>query len=159
MNEIKIRKVNENDYLRIKKIVSNIWGMGFDALMEERYGKIKNKPWKEITGEKVINTLKSFEPNVWVTEIDNIVVGFFSCTFDKEKKIGEITYNGVSPEAKGNGIGTKQMNYLINNFKKKGMEILIVSTGLNEGHAPARRMYEKVGFKEISRSITYTMKI
>ena len=159
MSEIKIRKINENDFDVIKKIVGEIWGMGYDALIEERYGKIQNISWQKITGEKVVETLKGFLPNVWVTELNNSVVGFLSCKFDKEKKVGEITYNGVSPEAKGNGIGTKQINFLIDKLKNEGMEILIVSTGLNEGHLPARRMYEKVGFKELSKSITYSMDI
>jgi len=128
-------------------------------LTKDRYGIIGGRTWEEWVWESVKKYLEEKGTRKFVTKIDGKIAGFCSYTIDKIKKIGTVGYNGVSPEYSGLGIGTYQMNKILELMKKEGMEIAEVLTGLNEGHTPARKMYEKVGFKEFSKSILYTKKL
>ena len=41
-------------------------------------------------------------------------------------------------------------------MRAEGMKIITVNTGLDEGHAPARRAYERAGFTAPLESVTYS---
>ncbi len=44
-------------------------------------------------------------------------------------------------------------------FREAGMEYACVGTGLNEGHAPARHVYEKCGFEPLIEYVMYSQKL
>ena len=67
--------------------------------------------------------------------------------------------DSVAPDMGGRGIGTKQCAAAIENMKAAGAEYLQVDTGLDDSHAPARRMYEKAGFDRSFEHVTYYMKV
>ena len=71
------------------------------------------------------------------------VVGFITFRIDCAKSMGTIGNNAVAPEAQGQGIGTMMYNYVLAFFRENGLKYAAVQTGLDEGHAPARRAYEK----------------
>ncbi len=156
---LKFMRMRKNDFKEVKNIVRKIWTMGVDKLREETYGIIGNKSWDEWVWKSVKEYLKEKNTKKFVTKINGKIVGFCSYRIDKIKKIGTVGYNGVLPEYSGLGIGTYQINKILELMKKEGMEIAEVLTGLNEGHAPARRMYEKAGFKEFFKSVLYTKKL
>jgi len=157
--KLKFMRMRKNDFKEVEKIVKKIWTMGVDKLREETYGIIGNKSWDEWVWKSVKEYLKDKNTKKFVTKINGKIVGFCSYRIDKIKKIGTVGYNGVLPEYSGMGIGTYQINKILELMKKEGMEIAEVLTGLNEGHAPARRMYEKANFKEFFKSILYTKKL
>ena len=45
------------------------------------------------------------------------------------------------------GIGPKLYDKVLQTMKEQGMEYATVTTGLDDGHAPARRAYQKAGFE------------
>jgi len=147
----------KKDIVSIGTMVKQIWTMGANKLREDKYGIIGGKSWQDWTWDSIKSSLT--ERNSFVTKVKGKIAGFCTFTIDETRKIGIIGYNGVSPEFSGMGIGTFQMEKILNLMRKKMMRIVEVSTGLNEGHSPARRMYEKIGFKEFSKSITYSMKL
>lgn len=159
MPELEFCRMKDEDLKEVEKIVKKIWTMGVDKLREEKYGIIGGKSWQDWVWESVKGYLKDKETRKFVTKVNGEIAAFCSYRIDKLKKIGTVGYNGVSPEYSGMGIGTYQINKILQLMKREGMEIAEVLTGLNEGHLPARRMYEKVGFKELSKSILYTKKL
>ena len=42
-------------------------------------------------------------------------------------------------------------------FKAEGMQAAMVTTGLDDAHAPARRAYERAGFKRKAEQVCYIM--
>jgi GNAT superfamily N-acetyltransferase len=52
----------------------------------------------------------------------------------------------VDPDFQRRGIGTRLTNHSVDWFKQAGMSIVMVETGADPGHAPARRAYESSGF-------------
>jgi GNAT superfamily N-acetyltransferase len=156
-----IRAAREADLKPIEGMLGSIWQMGRAAAMEERHGLIGGKPWQESVVPGIISNLtkRLEEGGLLVTECDGEVLGFISYSIDRERSIGTIGYNGVRRGAGGRGIGTRQVEYVLDIFRREGLRLAEVSTGLNEGHRPARRMYEKVGFKSLVESVFYTMEL
>ena len=71
--------------------------------------------------------------------------------------MGEVGNNAVAPQYQRRGIATKLLRKVLETFREEGMEYAYVGTLEND--VPARRLYEKVGFKELCRSIHYSMKL
>ena len=91
-----------------------------------------------------------FEPgsswNVYVAEVEHIVVGFVSFQLNQDTQVGEIGLNAVYPDYAGRGIGTEMYRYAIEKMKAAGMKVATVGTGGDPSRAPARRAYAKAGF-------------
>ena len=87
------------------------------------------------------------------------VVGFVAYKVDEAKKSGEICGNAVDPDCRGMGIGPQMYDFVLNKMKEEGMEYATVVTGLDDGHTPARRAYEKAGFQKNLPSIKYFKKL
>jgi len=156
---LQMRPATLEDMPRIQEIVRQIWAIGADFLLEEKYGAVGGERWDRWLVPKVMSRLYEELDNVWVTEEDGRVVGFISFMMSPARKVGTIHYNGVAPEARGKGIGTMQVRKALEIFREAGMEIACVGTGLNEGHAPARRVYEKCGFEPLLEYRMYVQKL
>ena len=95
----------------------------------------------------------------YVALVDGKVAGFISYRVEKEKGLGEILANAVSGEFRGMGIGHKMYEFVLAKMREEGMKYATVSTGLDDGHAPARRAYEKMGFSKNLPSVKYYMEL
>lgn len=71
--------------------------------------------------------------------------------------MGQIGYNGVSPVFRGHGIGRCLLDKALDELRLAGMEHVEVVTGLDDGHAAARRLYEGAGFRPIRSMVYYSM--
>lgn len=157
--DISMRAGTPADMARIQEIVEQIWGIGSDFVMEEKYGAVGGERWDRWLVPKVMSRIWDEIDSLLVTEMDGQVVGFITHTMSGARRVGTIHYNGVAPEAKGKGIGTLQVERVLEVFREAGMEYACVGTGLNEGHAPARRVYEKCGFEPVMDYRTYSRKL
>jgi ribosomal protein S18 acetylase RimI-like enzyme len=84
--------------------------------------------------------------HILVAEQDEQAVGFLAYKLLLEKFTGEIYLLAVHPEFQNHGIGTELNLAALKAMKTAGMKVAAVGTGGDEGHAPARRSYEKAGF-------------
>jgi len=84
---------------------------------------------------------------LYVAEHAGLVVGFVSVQINRETSIGEIGLNAVHPDWAGAGIGTAMYDFVLERMREAGMRVATVSTGGDSSHAPARRAYQKAGFK------------
>lgn len=96
---------------------------------------------------------------MWVVVVRERMVGFFTYALDPERRIGTILNNAVDPAAQSQGLGTLMYERVLALFREAGMEYARVHTGLDEGHAPARRAYEKAGFDLTIPDVTYYRKL
>ena len=156
---IVMRPVEEKDFPEIESIIRKIWNIGVDYLREERYGLIGGKNWDDWKVERSLADHRRDRGCVYVTELNGKVVGFFSYEIDETAKIGTVGENGVHPDYRGKGIGGMQIEKVLQILKAHGMKYAEVVTGLNEKHFPARKMYEKAGFKPLYKSVLYTMEL
>ncbi len=100
------------------------------------------KSQKEVV-EKVCNDEKI---TTWVAEVDGKVVGFVAYELNDNTKNGEVHLLAVHPEYQNHGIGTELNIFALQKMKESGMKLAALGTGGDEGHAPARKSYEKAGY-------------
>ncbi len=87
------------------------------------------------------------------------VIAFCNYWMEEDKKVGVVGYNAVDPECGLKGIGQEMYAWVLSEFRRKGMLYARVLTGLDEGHARARRAYERAGFNISHGSVTYYKKL
>ncbi|MEW6355172.1 MAG: GNAT family N-acetyltransferase [Planctomycetota bacterium] len=159
-SDVPIRPAREEDLDAIREIVRDIWDIGWEYNFEQKFGRINGTAWHERTVPTIVNSLKGHLDEVIVAEINGDVAGFMAHRAPREgRKIGSIGYNGVNKKHRQRGVGAALLRHSLDILREKGMTHAEVSTGLNEGHRAARRMYERAGFEPVLESIRYAMKL
>jgi len=102
--------------------------------------------WRKSQKEVVEKACNNENFTTWVAEVDGKVVGFVAYELNDNNKIGEIQLLAVHPEYQNHGIGTELNIFALQKLKESGMKLAVVGTGGDEGHAPARKSYEKAGY-------------
>lgn len=154
-----MRKGTPADMSRVQEIVEEVWAIGSDFVMEEKYGSVGSERWDRWLVPKVMSRVWDEIDSLLVTEVDGTVVGFITYGMSSQRKVGSIHYNGVCAAGRGLGVGTRQVQAVLGIFREAGMEYACVGTGLNEGHAPARHVYEKCGFEPLIEYVMYSQKL
>ncbi len=77
---------------------------------------------------------------------DGRVAGFVALRVHPEDRMGEIYMIAVDPDFQRRGIGADLTHHSVERFEQAGMSIVMVETGGDPGHAPARLTYESAGF-------------
>lgn len=83
---------------------------------------------------------------VTVAEEENQVVGYVAIDLPTDEIHGEIYMLAVDPAFQGLGIGSRLTDHAIDAIREAGREMVMVETGGDPGHAPARATYERRGF-------------
>lgn len=93
--------------------------------------------------------------------IDGVLAGFCSWRIENVPggKGGVVGLNGVADAFKGRGLGFVMQNYIVRDMLAHDICYAKVLTGLDDGHAPARRTYEKSGFDRSIPTTTYYMEL
>jgi ribosomal protein S18 acetylase RimI-like enzyme len=102
--------------------------------------------WRKSQAEVVEKACHDEKLVTWVAEVDGVVAGFVSYELNETTKIGEVYLLAVHPDYQNHGIGTELNLFALQKLKDGGMKLAVVGTGGDEGHAPARRSYEKAGY-------------
>lgn len=161
MGEITYRPGVSADISAITDIARRIWTMGLSSRLEEHFGQLGDRPWDELVAEDIGGSVAtSIEAGQCiVAEADGRVAGWVTWSVQRARDRGQVGYNGVDPAFRGKGIGTRLVEMALKQIKESGVRIALVMTGLDPGHAPARRVYEKCGFVPFHESITYVKEL
>lgn len=81
-----------------------------------------------------------------VAEVDGTVAGFLVYKFHDDGETGEIYLLAVDPKFQKQGLADQLNQVALERMRAAGMKVAYVGTGGDDGHAPARRAYEKAGF-------------
>lgn len=111
--------------------------------------------WREDKAQSTRNILAT--GNAFVALLGDRVVGY--CSYGIDGILGEIKGNSVDPDMRGMGIANKLYHAALDKMRADGCKYATVNTGLDEGHAPARRAYNKVGFEKNLPSIMYYQRL
>ena len=103
--------------------------------------------WRVNQQKAVEDVCTADDTNVWVAIDANSVVGFVAVKAHSEDNMGEIYMIAVDPDFQGKGIGSMLVEFALTWMKDTGMSVAMVETGGDEGHASARHIYEKAGFR------------
>ena len=157
-DELTMRPPKPEETRRLGDIAVAAWEpvfASFRSLLGDEIFSRAHPDWRADKRGHVEGRVRS-EPECFLaTELQGEIVGFVSWALNREKRVGEICNNAVAPEYQNRGIGTIQYERALDYFREQGMEVAVVTTGLDESHAPARRAYEKAGFDRSVPSVRY----
>ena len=109
--------------------------------------------WKREKVDRVLFLMR--EGHGYVAVIDGELAGFIHYEISEDGVSGEIGNNAVLSKYRGCGIAQAMYAFVFEKMKAKGVEYVSVVTGLDDGHEPARRAYEKAGFDKGLESVRY----
>ena len=158
--EIFIRQARPEDRDAIAEINRRAWvgGITTHELLEQRHGLIDGRPWAEHIAGAVAAHLGEPDVTTFVAEQAGRVVGYAAAQIRREGRssdVGVVSYNAVEPTHRGQGIGTALVEHVTEYLEEQGARVLAVWT--LEADEPIRRIYERLGFKELTRFVYYTI--
>ena len=119
----------------------------FEQVLGPKIYPILYPDWLESQKDVVEKICKDHEKyHTLVAEVDNQVIGFLVYDLNQDNRTGEVQLLAVHPEYQNQGIGTVLNEIALQKMSAAGMKLAVVGTGGEEGHAPARRSYEKAGY-------------
>jgi predicted amino acid-binding ACT domain protein/ribosomal protein S18 acetylase RimI-like enzyme len=159
IQKLTIRKPKPDDLDAIVAIALTAWVpifASFRRLLGDAICDTVNPAWQE-EKERQIRTAFDSASGVrfLVAELDNRIVGFVTWVIRSEGKTAEIGNNAVHPEFQGRGIAPRLYREVLDRLRAESVAVVFVTTGLDEGHAPARRAYAKAGFTRSKPIVTY----
>ncbi len=91
--------------------------------------------------------------NIWLALDGDVLAGFIGLRLNPNDQMGEIHIIAVSPDHQRRGIGAALMQFADQQILAAGMTMVMVETGGDSGHEPARLAYENAGFErwEVAR--------
>ncbi len=145
-----IRRFTSSDTDAVDQITSLAWEPVFAAwerILGPELVPIAISPDPRQSQRELAKRLCHDEENVaWVSEVEGRVVAFVAYSLNGDTETGEVRILAVHPEYQNRGIGTDLNNFALQKMREAGMKLAEVGTGGDDGHAPARRCYEKAGY-------------
>ena len=124
-----------------------VFGSLQNAMNVDVYQAFYPDHWRVSQQKAVEDVCATESTNVWVAVDAGSAVGFVAVKLHSEDSMGEIYMVAVDPDYQGRGIGSALTEFALDWMRDAGMSIAMVETGGDPGHAPARHIYEKVGFE------------
>lgn len=105
--------------------------------------------WREDQEKAVRAALADPAVRIWVAADGPQPVGFVVATMHSDGLIGEVDMLAVDPPHQRQGAGAALTNTATDWLRSRGMRVAMIDTGGDPGHAPARRLYARMGYSEL----------
>ena len=93
--------------------------------------------------------------HVAVAEDDGALVGYVAWKIDPARRRGEVEILAVQPEHRRFGIGEALCEHAFGHMRQAGVDVVVIGTGGDAFHAPARALYASLGLVELPVSVFY----
>jgi GNAT superfamily N-acetyltransferase len=147
---IQIREFHEGDLDAVVAFSLRAWEPVFDSIREVLGDEIflrLHPDWRSGQAEAVKSSCLSEQRDVFVAVADGEPVGFAAVALNAfHDGMGVIEIIGVDADHQRRGISSRLTEHAIEHMQESGMDIVVVETGGDPGHAPARAAYEAAGF-------------
>jgi GNAT superfamily N-acetyltransferase len=146
-----IRDYDAADEEAVVALSLRAWAPVF-ASMEAVVGReisrrLHGEDWSVHQAASVRESLHDDGMKVWVAESDGAVVGFVTAQVaDADRAIGQIEKVAVDPAVQNSGLGSELTELATSWLREIGMSVAAIGTGGDDGHAPARHVYDKAGY-------------
>jgi GNAT superfamily N-acetyltransferase len=126
-----------------------VFGALEEALGPELFGRLQGD-WRAGQARDVRDLLSDSTQRVWVADDGGgTAIGFPAARLHRERDLGEIYMIAVDPRTQGRGVGTALAEAATNWLRQSGMRVAMIETGGDRGHALARRVYQKAGYRPL----------
>jgi GNAT superfamily N-acetyltransferase len=102
--------------------------------------------WRQDQEAAVRAVLADPGMRVWVAAAGPEPIGFVAATLHQNRIIGEIYMLAVDPAHQRQGAGAALTGTATGWLRQSGMQVAMIETGGDPGHAPARRVYQRAGY-------------
>jgi GNAT superfamily N-acetyltransferase len=147
---IDIRWFQERDLGRVIEFSLRAWEPVFASLQGVLGDAIFHRlhpDWRSDQAGAVTASCTSEDLATFVAVLEDRPVGFVSVALNAfHERMGAIEIIGVDPDNQRQGIGRALTNHALAHMRQQGMDIAVVETGGDPGHAPARSAYAATGF-------------
>jgi ribosomal protein S18 acetylase RimI-like enzyme len=160
--EWELRAARSEDADACAAVAVAAWQRVFDSystILGAGLYRLSFEGWEAKKARDVGGFLRNQPEQALVAVANGAVVGFVTFQYDYEHRIGVLGNNAVHPEWQGRGIAGTLYQAALATLRASGMRVVRVTTGLDEGHSPARAAYRKAGFTVGLPSITYYQEI
>ena len=127
------------------------WAPVFDSertvMGDEIFERLNGEDWRRRQRKDVEDALADDRLSVWVADADGHAVGFVAARLDRDASIGEIYMLAVDPDHQQRGLGLELTAVATEWIRAAGLSIAMIDTGGDPGHEPARRLYERAGYR------------
>ena len=117
------------------------------AMLPEVYAAFYRGDWRAAQAAAVAGVCDDSSAHVAVARIDGQIAGFVALKVHDDDDMGEIYMIAVDPAWQRRGIATGLIQYALEWLAEAGLSIVMVETGGDPGHGPARATYEASGFE------------
>ena len=131
----------------MKSIEGNFDNLEVNNLLKKHFIELRSVSPAGSTHVLDIDGLKDPSIKFWSLWENNKLIGCGALKF-LEKGHGEFKSIRVADEFRKKGIGERIINHLIEEAKKLEISKLSIETGAGEFFAPARKLFNKFGFKK-----------
>lgn len=146
-----IRSLRPDDVESVVQLSLRAWAPVFEsierAMGPELYQAFHPEGWRVSQASAVESVCTSGAHSVWVAVESGGPVGFVAVALRVDEGIGEIYMVAVDPDHQGRGVGMALTEHAVARMREEGIPIAMVETGGDPGHAPARALYERAGFR------------
>lgn len=144
----RIRPLAGDDVEQIVELSLLAWEPAFESMEKALGSRIFHliwSDWKKSQAEGVAGACRAADKyHILVADLDGRVVGFVA--YELKGETGEVVLLAVHPECQRRGIATLLNQAALDAMKAAGVKMAVAETGGEDGHAAARRAYEKVGY-------------
>ena len=144
-----VRPYAADDLYQILELSIEAWTPAFasirEVLGEEMFRLHHGDDWREYQQGSVKQTLESANA-AWVIEEDGVVAGFAVVTMIENEPIGELVMIAVDPAHQRKGLARQLIEHAEAWLRDAGVPVMMIQTGGDPGHEPARRTYENAGY-------------
>lgn len=121
---------------------------GIEKVMDSDVYLMLHPDWRVSQTRAVEEVCTAQNANVWVAIEEDSVVGFVSVKLHSAV-LAEIYMIAVDPACQRRGFGTALVNFAVDWMRENKVSVAMIDTGGDPGHAPARRAYERSGFRQL----------
>ena len=146
-----IRRYKRSDEERVAALSLRAWAPVFASLEEVLGVEIFRRlhpDWRVDQDKAVRAVLVDPAMQIWVAEtrVEAGPTGFVAAKLNTDTLIGEVYMLAVDPESQEQGVGSALTETATDWLRTSGMQVAMIDTGGDPGHAPARKVYEKANY-------------
>jgi len=145
-----IRPLRRDDREAVVALSLRAWAPVFASIEQVLRGsgvyEAQHPDWRASQREAVERVCARDAMTVWVAEGAGTVAGFTAVQLHESDRMGEIYMLAVDPPYQRRGIASALTEVATHWVADQGMTTLMVETGGDAGHAPARATYDRAGF-------------
>lgn len=154
---VRLRAQIDGDVEALVALAQRAWRdveASIDAILGSPLDRLATPSWAAHHETVVRQACASEETTVVVAEDGGgELVGFVAHRVHQPSEAmsayGEVVVIGVDPGARSRGVGKVLLERAVADLRASGVPVIMVETGGDEAHAPARALYESAGFTRL----------